>query len=496
MSIKKSDCKILKRIFEPGAVAVIGVSAEGFGFGRGILLSLKRIGFNGALYPVNPRGGTIDGLPAYRTVEEIPGPIDLGIIAVPATHVPAAIEACFRKGAAGVEILSSGFSETATQEGITLERDVARIASKGIRVIGPNCFGVYNPRSGLTLLPGPDLSREPGPVAFISQSGGMTVDFAHIGKWRGIRFSTMISFGNGVDLRETELLDYFGSDPDTGVIGLYVEGLEDGRSFFNALGSVSSRKPVILCKGGRTESGGKAAMSHTASVAGSTEVWNAVMRQCNAVPAADLGQLCDIALAFTSLPQGVYRGASIIGGGGAIGVAAADAASLLGIKIPEFSEDLKAAIEPHLPRPGSSAKNPVDVANPYVSPASMKEILISAARCQEVDVQIVVQLLYHYKSLSMLMPGATLEKVTPVNEFAAVFRQVVEESGKPVVVVLPEHKQELEALDIATVTRTARALYAEKGIPVYGSVEQALGAIRSVSDYYGRRRSRISPKQR
>ncbi len=486
----------MKRIFEPGAVAVIGVSAEGFGFGRGILLSLKTIGFNGALYPVNPRGGVIDGCTAYRTVEEIPGPIDLGIIAVPAKHVPAAIESCLSKGAAGVEILSSGFSETATQEGTDLENEIARIAAKGIRVIGPNCFGVYNPRSGLTLLPGPDLSREPGPVAFISQSGGMTVDFAHIGKWRGIRFSTMVSFGNGVDLRETELLDYFGSDPDTGVIGLYVEGLRDGRSFFDALKSVSSRKPVIICKGGRTDSGGKAAMSHTASVAGSSEVWNAVMRQCNAVPADDLDALCDIALAFTSLPRGTYRGVSLIGGGGAIGVAAADSASMLNMKVPEFGDELKASIEPHLPRPGSSARNPVDVANPYVSPASMKEILLNAARCPEVDIQIVVQLLYHYKSLSILMPGAALDDVIPINEFADTFSLAVAETGKPVVLVLPEHKQELEALDIATVTRQARSLYAKRGIPVFGTVEQALHAIHAVSDYYGRLQSRASLQNR
>lgn len=492
MSIKKSDYNILKRIFEPGAVAVIGVSSEGFGFGRGILLSLKSIGFNGSLYPVNPRGGEIEGLHVYRSVDEIPGKIDLGIIAIPAPHVPAAIESCLRKGAAGVEILSSGFSETATEEGVALEKDISRIASEGIRVIGPNCFGVYNPRSGLTLLPGPDLSREPGPVAFISQSGGMTVDFAHIGKWRGIRFSTMVSFGNGADLRETELLDYFGSDPETGIIGLYIEGLDDGRSFFETLKSVSTRKPVILCKGGRTDSGSKAAMSHTASIAGRSEVWNAVVRQCNAVPAADLDNLSDIALAFSLLPEGIYHGASIIGGGGAIGVAAADTASLLGMRVPEFGNEIKEAIESHLPRPGSSARNPVDVANPYVPPPSMKQILLNAARCEEVDIQIVVQLLYHYKSLSILITGASLEDVTPVNEFADIFGQAVEETGKPIVVVLPDYKQEPEAMDIATVTRNARARYAEKGIPAFVSVGDALTAIRAISDYYERRRARIA----
>ncbi len=488
MYTKRSDSSSLKRIFEPRSIAVVGVSSEGFGFGRGILLSLKKIGFDGALYPVNPRGGAVDGLNIYENVDAIPSTIDLGIIAVPAHLVPGAVEACMRKGAAGVEILSSGFSESGTPEGAALEREISEIASKGIRVIGPNCFGVYNPRTGLTLLPGPDLSREPGPVAFISQSGGMTVDFAHIGRWRGIRFSTMVSFGNGVDLRETELLDHFASDPDTGIIGLYIEGLDDGRSFFAALKNACAKKPVIICKGGMTDSGGRAAMSHTASIAGRSEIWRAVIRQCNAVPATDLDDICNYSLAFATLPGRTYHGVSVIGGGGAIGVGAADTASSLGISIPEFHTSIQERILAHLPRPGSSARNPVDVANPFVPPTMLKHILLNAASCDKVDIQIVVQLLYHYKSLAVHLPGKSVGDIIPVSEFAAAFASAADESGKPVVVVLPEYKQEKEALDIACVIREARELYGERGIPVFENVTEALRSIRAVSDYHARKR--------
>ena len=160
MTTKKvlKEFATLDRIFEPRGIAVVGVSAEGFGFGRGIFLSLMAIGYEGKLYPVNKRGGSIGGLDIYPSIEAIPDKIDFAIISVPAQFVPSALEACRVKGALGAEILSSGFSETGTPEGIALEEELRTVAGRGIRVIGPNCFGIYCPKSGLTMLPGPDLS--------------------------------------------------------------------------------------------------------------------------------------------------------------------------------------------------------------------------------------------------------------------------------------------------------------------------------------------------
>jgi acyl-CoA synthetase (NDP forming) len=484
------DYNNFKRIFEPERIAIIGVSAEGLGFGKGILMALINIGYGGKLFPVNPRGGSTAGLPIYESVEAIPSPIDLGIIAVPAPLVPAAVEACMKKGAAGVEILSAGFRETGTPEGVSLESEISGLLANNFRVIGPNCFGIYNPRSGVTMLPGPDLSREPGPVGFISQSGGMAVDFAHIGKWRGIKFSTMVSFGNGVDLRETELLDYMGADPDTGIVCMYIEGLTDGRRFFEVLKSVCSKKPVIICKGGMSESGSRAAMSHTASIAGKSEIWRSVFRQCNAIPAMDIQDLCNYSLAFSALPARVYRGVSIIGGGGAIGVAAADIAAHYDMTIPEFKGAIHDSILSLLPRPGSSAKNPVDVANPFVSPDILREVLIQAAKDNAVDIQIVVQLLYHYKSIAAQLKGGTVKDLAPVASFAKAFSDAKAASGKPVFVVIPDYKQEPESLDVAEIIRDARKQYTEKGIPVFDDIKDALQSIKVVSEYYRRRNSR------
>ena len=480
----------LTRMFEPERTAVIGVSSEGFSFGRAILMSLINIGYRGTLYPVNPKGGTIAGLSIYRDVRDIPGSIDFGIITIPAPAVPEAVIACKEKGAAGVEVLSAGFRETDTPEGIELEERLARIASSGIRIVGPNCFGIYNPRSGLTLLPGPDLSRMPGPVAFISQSGGMTIDFAHVGKWRGISFSTMVSFGNGVDLRETELLEYFTADTQTGVIGMYIEGIKDGRRFYQALKSACEAKPVIICKGGMSEYGQRAAMSHTASISGSSEIWRAIFTQCNAVQARSLDECADYALAFTSLPLRRYHGVSIIGGGGAIGVMAADIAAEGGLAIPQFEPSLQAEILAILPRPGSSAKNPVDVANPYVAPDVLEKIITAAGKCRDIDIQIVVQLLYHYKALAIQLGAPSIRDIVPLEQFAESFSRASATTGKPVLVVLPDYKQEAEAMDIAETIRMARAYYAGKGIPVFDDVGRAIRAVQAVSRYATRRFNR------
>ncbi|MBP7734375.1 MAG: CoA-binding protein [Spirochaetes bacterium] len=472
-----------KKIFEPRSIAIIGVATKGFGFGRGILLSLLAYGYSGTLYPVNPKGGEIKGLPIYKSVEDIPGMIDFGIIAVPAPDVPDAVEACRKKGAAAVEILSSGFTETGAPEGARLEERLSEIAKTGIRIIGPNCFGVHTPRGGLTFLPGPDLSRDPGSVAFISQSGGHSIDFAHMGRWKGVAFSKMISLGNGIDLRETELLRYLADDPETEIIGMYIEGVRDGKAFFHALRDAASRKPVIILKGGLSESGSRAVLSHTASMGGSSVIWKSVIRQCNAIQAYDLHELSDYALAFSMLPHGEYRNVSIVGGGGALGVSAADMAEQYGMRIPELAADIREEIDSLLPKPGSSARNPIDIANPYVTPEVLREILVKAARDDAIDAQIVIQLLYHYKALAISYGAASVKPLTPFRELAETIGDVVRTTNKPVIMVLPDLKQELESMEVTEMIRETRKILTAMKIPVFNDLHSAVRSLHALSTY-------------
>ncbi len=476
-----------ERIFHPGRMAIVGVSADGsIGFGNGILVACRAMGFAGEILPVNSRGGTFAGQELYRSVDDIRGEIDFAVIAVPAAAVPDALEACRRKGAAGAEVITSGFAELGTPEGIALERRIKEIAAAGIRVIGPNCFGVYCPRSGLTLLPGPDLSRESGPVAFLSQSGGMSIDLAHTAKWMGIRFSKVVSFGNGADLRETELLRYLGDDPETGVIGLYVEGVEDGDAFFAAAREVATHKPVVVCKGGLSEAGRRAVVSHTASMGGSRAIWSSVLRQANAVQVQDMAEMAQACLAFSMLSARAYRGISVIGGGGALGVTAGDAAEANGITIPLLGPELRARIGAVLPQPGSSPGNPIDVANPFFPPAGLREVLALAAEDERVELQVVTSLLYHYKSQASAL-GKSVVDVAPFRELAKVAGDVAEETGKPVVFVLPSLKRGLDDLDVLEVLARARAALLDRGIPVFDDIADALRAVGHLNAYYGRR---------
>jgi acyl-CoA synthetase (NDP forming) len=474
----------LEKIFNPKRVAIVGVSSNGMGFGAGILGSLMVIGFEGKMYPVNPKGGEFLGLRIYKKVSEIPDEIDFAIISVPASNVPAALDACRKKGAAGAEILSAGFRETATPEGIALEEEILEEARKGIRVIGPNCFGIYCPKSGLTLLPGPDLSRESGEVAFLSQSGGMAIDFGQIGMWMGVRFSKVVSFGNGVDLRECELLDYFGDDPETGVIAMYMEGVEKGSNFFGILREVAERKPVIVYKGGLSDAGSKAVESHTASMGGSERIWGSALRQCNAVQVHGLEEMAEASLTFSLLPPRSYEGISVVGGGGALGVAACDAAETYGLKLPILDKKISDRIMSILPKPGSSAFNPVDVANPLVPPQILKDTLLLAAEDDKIDLQILIQLLYHYKSLAMALGAGSVRDITPYRELADSVEEVVDKTEKPVIIVLPNNKRELQSMDLEEMIRDARDIFLKKKIPVFDDLFDALRAIHHVSKYY------------
>lgn len=475
-----------ERIFHPRKLAIIGVSAEirGAGFGTGMFKSITAMGFSGEIFPVNPKGGSIDGLNIFRSVEEIPGEIDFAVIAVAAQYVPDVLEACLRKGAAGAEIISSGFSELGTAEGKELENRIKEIAAKGIRVVGPNCFGIYCPASGLTLLPGPDLSRESGPVAFLAQSGGMSIDFAHAGKWMGVRFCKMVSFGNGADLRETDLLRYFKDDPETKIVSMYIEGIRNGENFFKELKAAAEKKPVIVYKGGLSDAGARTVASHTASMGGSGVIWKSILKQTHAVQVHDTEELAQTSLAFALLPPKTFSGISIIGGGGAIGVTACDTAENFGIDIPPLATDLQARIYEYLPKPGSSAINPVDVANPYVPPQYLKEILIAAAEDKRIELQIIVSLLYHYKSIAGMLNKPVAE-ITPYKELAQAVRDVVDQTGKPVIAVLPNPQKGIEDLDIIEMIVSARKEYVDRGIPVFDELHDAIRAIDRVNTYYG-----------
>ena len=311
----------LDTLFNPKSVAVVGVP-RGLKTGKLFLMALMDQGFPGLIYPVHPQAKEIDGLKAYPSVSDIPGQVDLAIILVPHDRTLSIVRECATKQVKGAVLFTAGYKETNTDEGKALEEELVNVArSAGMRLIGPNCMGLYSPKTGLSFFP--ELPRESGPVGIISHSGSLANILCHMAPEKGLRFSKAVSLGNECDLTSGDFLAYLGMDPDTRVIGAYLEGIKDGPLFLNALREASLEKPVILWKLGITPEGRRAAASHTGALAGSREIWEGVIRQGGAVPVVGFEAWVDALVGFSLLPSFLGERMAIISGPGGLAVSAA-----------------------------------------------------------------------------------------------------------------------------------------------------------------------------
>lgn len=468
-------------IFYPESIAVIGASADRGKFGGMFLNSLLTFGYQGRVYPVNPGENEIFGLRSYASVSEIPEPADFAVIAVPAGAVPAVVRECLAKGIKAAEILTAGFRELGP-EGQKLEEEISQLATAGIGIIGPNCFGVYCPAGGITIMPGGDFSRESGPVGFISQSGGWAVRVPRLGSGLGIKFSKVVSYGNACDINECNLLEYLGHDPETRIIGGYLEGVKDGPRFLRVLREVCPIKPVILWKGGFTQGGSRAIHSHTGSLGSTEAAWDALFRQTGAIRVNSLAEVLDTLLAFYYLEPPRGRRVTVIGGGGAIGVGASDSCEQAGLSLPPFSKSLKQKLKTLLPPVGASYGNPVDVGSPYPAPAMLREVLRAVASQGDIDTIIVDE-------IELSTAGSSRRQGD--REFEARMREVIEvpvaikkELGKPVVVVLPVDTISADKIGLEAARRQVADYYLGEGIPVYTSIKRAAQALVNMIGYY------------
>lgn len=382
----------LECVFHPRSVAVVGASSNPSNMGYGYIRWLRKLDFKGEIYPINPNCDEVLGIRAYPSISDAPPPVDYVISNIPAPLVPQLAEDCVASGVRVLQLFTAGFSETGEEEGIRLEEELADIARRGnLRVIGPNCLGVYCPKTGLAFS-GVDFPRESGPVAFISQSGGNAGELTSIGCLRGIRFSKVISYGNACDLNETDFIDYFARDPDTTIITAYIEGVKNGPGFIKALREATRTKPVIMLKGGRTESGTRAVASHTNSLAGASTTWNALCKQFGVIQVNNLNELVDLLLTFLylSVPKG--RNVGIIGIGGGASVQAADDCNAVGLFVPPFPQETKTELKKFTPQAGTSINNPIDSSMMF-SPGECYKTIEIAAACSRIDLLILYILL-------------------------------------------------------------------------------------------------------
>jgi len=353
----------MDRFMNPRSVAVIGASEDRRKGGYALVSNLKEK-FPERLYPVNPAASEICGLPVFKSVEDLPEPVDLAVIFIPAAAVPEVMDACGKKGIARIMIQSAGFAEAGDQ-GTALQEACVELAKKyRMRVWGPNCMGVINASTGLVAsFMKPDIWRghlKPGKVSLVVQSGMLSAGFVvQVIKEGFFGLSKACSIGNRCDVNESDLLEYFAEDPQTEVIAMYLESIIDVSRFRNAMSRL--RKPVVLLKGGNSEEGARAARSHTGSLAGDGRLTEGFLRQVKVHRATDFFEMVDIAWGL-SLWQGRERGRriGIVTFSGASGIVAADHFASLGMTLAFLSAETVRTLQTVFP-PWMNPQNPVDV---------------------------------------------------------------------------------------------------------------------------------------
>jgi acyl-CoA synthetase (NDP forming) len=349
----------LDPIFRPRSVAVAGASASPDTPGHDYVKSMQELGFRGDIYPVNPKGGEILGLKVYHSLKEIPGDVDYVISCIPSDYILELVAAAKARNVKAIQLFTGRFSETGKAEGAELEQRLLEAArAAGIRLIGPNCMGILHPAHGLSFRQ--DMSHTPGHIGFLSQSGNLLFEITHFGEPHGLYFSKAVSYGNGADLDESDFLDYLAGDSETKVIGAYVEGVRDGRRFLDALKRASLAKPVVVLKGGRTSAGSRSAASHTAALAGTSQVWEAALRQSGAVAVDTVEDLIDTLIAFSYMRRGLGTRLGMVGAGGGRSVLTADLCEELGLSVPPLPPDIDAKVAERAPDLAGWVTNPVD----------------------------------------------------------------------------------------------------------------------------------------
>ncbi len=463
-------------LFHPRSAAVVGVSAKqrDWGGGEMFLRALQVMKFPGPIYPVNPHAQEVMGLPCYPSLRDIPGPVDFVISSIPATAVLQLMDDAAAKRVRAIHFFTAGFRETGERELAELERQVLeRARSAGIRLIGPNCMGLYCPSGGLSF--NREFPAEPGPVAFISQSGLNAEELVLYAALRGVRFSKVISYGNATDLDESDFLEYCASDPETGIITCYIEGVKDGRRFLEALKAASAVKPTIVLKGGLTRAGSRAADSHTGSLAGSAEVWEAACRQAGVVTVQTLRELEDVAVAFRFLPRPAGRGVVIIGVGGGSSVLSADMAEHMGLEVPALPARIQAQLREFTPVAGTSVRNPLDTVGMRAREQLLKAVRLVAGAS---DIHTFVM-----QSRIDWNPNAGQDAAEFIRQSVDILKDSREAAGKPVVAVI------WPPLSLETMSRNLdfQRISAEAGLPVYWGTERALRSLSRFIDWHERR---------
>ena len=461
--------KSLSPFFDPKGVVLVGASQNPKKLGFGLAQNLIRSGYPGAIHFVNPKDGSLFGRTLYTTLEQVPDPVDLAVLLIPAPFVADALTACGRRGIHAAIIASGGFRETG-DHGARLEEACLEIARKhSIRVIGPNCIGLLDTHLPIdtTFLPPPGPT--PGDVAFISHSGAICAAVIDWARGQGFGLSRLVSLGNQADVSECDVLEPVAEDAHTSVITLYLEGINDGRRFVEAAQRVTQKKPIVALKVGRFESGQHAVSSHTGALAGSESAYNAAFQRAGVLRAETSEELFDWARALAWCPPSPGRRVAVLTNAGGPGVTAADAIESNGMRLAELSVTTQADLRRNLP-PAASFKNPVDMLA-GASPEQYASCLTVLLNDPGVD------------SCLIILPPPPMHSAGSV---ARTLIPVINLARKPVVVALMGERMIQEAVEFFRAARVPEYRFPERAA-------SALAILAERADYLAQPKAKPVP---
>ena len=349
----------IQGLFSPASIALYGIP-RGLKPGKVFFLGLLDQGFPGPIYLIHPTAIEIDGFKAYPNLHQVPGPVDLVIIMSPKETVFEALAECVKKKVKAVILYTSGFSELGEAAGHDDEARMRRLANEGgLRILGPNCMGIYSPGSRIAPFPGMPKTR--GKLGFISQSGSLVNLFVNLCSAKGLFFSHVASSGNSADIDLADLLAWMGQDEQTGIVCTYCEGVRNAARLLDALRETTPKKPVIMWKVGLTRAGSRAAASHTGALTGQSDLWKSLFRQFHVLDVYDIEEMCDLAMAFYHMGPGGSGHVAIVSGPGGPAVSAADAVERNGLFMAVPAQESIRRLKELLPPTGTSSANPIDV---------------------------------------------------------------------------------------------------------------------------------------
>ncbi|MCX8208125.1 MAG: CoA-binding protein [Sulfolobales archaeon] len=460
--MRELKCPSLEVMFKPRSIAVIGASEKPGTVGRAVIENLLN-SFKGDIYPVNQKYDLVFGLKCYKSVRELPKTPDLAVVAVPARSTPELARGLCEIGVRVSIVVSAGFKEVGA-EGAKLESELVSAArSCGMRILGPNCLGIYDAWSGVDTIFNPgDRQSKPGPgtIALLSQSGALG---AAILDWLAeseIGMSKFVSYGNAADIKEWELVEYLVEDPQTKVIALYVEGVEDGRRFVGSLRkAIAAGKPVVVLKGGRTQSGVRAVTSHTGALTTSSDVFISAVKQAGAIVVENLSEFVGLlkVLEWSGPPRG--RKVAVVTNGGGMGVLAADEVESKGMALAPLSAESIEKLKKTLP-PAASPNNPIDILGD-APPERYRAAMEIALSDSEVDLVLVIT----------LMQSPAFDPL----KFIELVRDVRSQSLKPIVLVAPGGGYTI---------KYAKIIERELRVPCFKSPEEAVRVLKLAGEWY------------